>query len=93
MLFRVGCCFVMSIAKLMTNDERKNLFDIYGKLAKSEMKIVELDLEFSEEKEAVFLKDSFSLWQKIKKELLIFVKKMEENWDSNPEVNGKNYFG
>lgn len=85
--------FVMSIAKLITSDERKKLFDIYGKLAKSEMKIVELDLEFSEEKEADFLKDSFKLWQEIKKELLVFVKKIEDNWDSKPEVNGKNYFG
>jgi hypothetical protein len=85
--------FVMSIAKLITSDERKSLFDIYGKLAKSEMKIVGLDLEFNEEKEAEFIKDSYNLWQEIKKELLVFVKKIEDNWDVKPEINGKNYFG
>ncbi|MEN7982503.1 MAG: hypothetical protein ABFQ65_03575 [Nanoarchaeota archaeon] len=85
--------FVLSIVKLITNDERKKLFDIYGRLAKSEMKVVELDLEFSEEKEAEFIKESYNLWQEIKKDLLIFVRKIEVNWDHKPEVNGKNYFG
>jgi hypothetical protein len=33
------------------------------------------------------------LWQEIKKDLLIFVKKIEDNWDVKPEINGKNYFG
>jgi len=85
--------FVLSIIKLITTDEKNKLIDIYGKLAKSEMKIVELDLEFFEEKEAEFIKNSYRLWQEIKKDLLVFVRNIEINWDAKPEVNGKNYFG
>ncbi len=85
--------FVLSIVKLISVEDKKMLVNIYEKLAKSEMKVVELDLSFSEEKDAKFVKDSYKLWQEIKKDLLMFVKKIEENWDSKPEVNGKNYFG
>jgi hypothetical protein len=85
--------FVLSIVKLINVEDKKNLVNIYEKLAKSEMKIVELDLGFSEEDDAMFVKDSYKLWQEIKKDLLVFVRKIETNWDNKPEVNGKNYFG
>ncbi len=85
--------FVLSIIKLVTNEEKKKLMEIYGELAKSEIKAVALDLKFNEEKEAEFIRDSFNIWQNIKDKLLVFIKKVEDNWDSKPEVNGKNYFG
>ena len=85
--------FVLSIVKLIDVEDKKRLVDMYEKLAKSEMKIVELDLEFSEEKDVKFVKDSFSLWQEIKKDLLMFVRKIEANWDNKPVANGKGYFG
>lgn len=85
--------FVLSIVKLISVEDKKSLVSMYEKLAKSEMKIVELDLEFSEERDAKFIKSSFDLWQEIKKDLLLFVRKVERDWDSKPEVNGKNYFG
>ena len=85
--------FVLSIVKLINIDDKKMLVNIYEKLAKCEMKIVELDLEFLEDKDAEFVRDSFVLWQEIKKDLLIFVRKIERDWDIKPEQNGKNYFG
>lgn len=85
--------FVLSTIKLITNEEKKKLIEIYGELAKSEMKAVRLDLEFNEEKEAEFIRDSFGLWQKMKSDLIAFVKRLEDNWDNKPEQNGRNYFG
>lgn len=85
--------FVFSLVKLISVEDKKILTSIYEKLAKSEMKVVELDLDFVEEKEVEFVRHAFNLWQEIKKDLLIFVKKIEDNWDSKPAVNGKGYFG
>ena len=85
--------FVLSIVKLINVEDKKKLVEIYEKLAKSEMKVVELDLEFSEDKDVSFVKNSFNLWQEIKKDLLIFVRKIESNWDIKVPTNGKNYFG
>ena len=85
--------FVLSLVKLIDVETKKKLVNIYGKLAKSEMKAVELDLNFSEEKDVEFIKNSYKLWQEIKKDLLVFVGKIERDWDIKPEVNGKNYFG
>lgn len=85
--------FVLSIVKLISVEDKKKLVDIYGKLAKCEIRIIELDLNFSEEKDAEFVRDSYKLWQGIKNDLLVFVRKVDKNWDSKPIPNGKNYFG
>lgn len=85
--------FVLSLIKLISTEEKKKLVDIYGKLAKMEMKVIELDLNFVEEKEVDFVKSSYNIWQEIKNDLLIFINRIEKDWDTKPEVNGKNYFG
>ena len=86
--------FTLSIVKLLNVEERKKLEDIYKEMMKSEVAFIKLDLEFSEEKEAQFIKDSCEFWKRIKIDLLEILGKIDSRWDDEKiEINNKGYFG
>lgn len=85
--------FMLSVLKSLGAEERKKLEEIYKKLSENELKFLEVDISFSEEKEADFIKNSFKMWQTEKKELLEIVEKAKKNWDNKIEPNNKGYFG
>ena len=85
--------FVLSAVRLMNIEDKNKLTEIYSKLSKYEIKVIELDLCFSEKNDAEFINEAFDLWKNVKDDLLAFVKKISANWDNKPEVNGKGYFG
>jgi len=85
--------FVYSIIKAITINEKNKLAEAYEKLSELAIDIIELDLEFSEEKEIKFIKKSFKEWTKIKHDLLETIKVVKNNWNTKIPTNGKNYFG
>jgi len=85
--------FIFSVIKSIGVEEKNKLTDIYKNLAKIEVRLIELEVKFIEEKEADFIKESYNIWQKIKEDLLNVVGVIKENWDNKSEVNGKGYFG
>lgn len=85
--------FVFSIIKNLGVVEKKELSEMYKKMAKNEIKLIEIDIEFSEEKEAGFIKNSYKLWQGLKKDFLNILNTIEKNWDNKFEVGKKGYFG
>jgi len=85
--------FVFSIIKTMGAEEKKRLTEVYKKLAKIEMALIELDVEFSEKKDVIFIKEAYKLWQEIKGDVLKTLDAVKKNWDSKFEVNKKGYFG
>ncbi|MFC1682038.1 hypothetical protein ACFL0X_00285 [Nanoarchaeota archaeon] len=85
--------FIFSVIKSMGSDEKKKLTDVYKKLAKIEIDLIELDIKFVEEKEVSFVKGSYETWQEIKEDMLDIFSKIKSNWDSKFEVNNKGYFG
>ncbi|MFH1801771.1 MAG: hypothetical protein ABH804_03005 [archaeon] len=85
--------FIFSIIKTLNLKDREKLNEIYKKLSKMQIKFLELDVDFSEEKEAVFIRESYTLWQEIKRELLEIVETINKNWDNKIEKEGKGYFG
>ncbi|MFH1592155.1 MAG: hypothetical protein ABIB47_02185 [Candidatus Woesearchaeota archaeon] len=85
--------FVFSVMKSISVDDKGKLTKSYKRLAKNEVKLIKIDLEFSEEKEAEFVKESYRIWQEIKKDLSEIVEAIEQNWDNKFEVNGKGYLG
>ena len=50
-------------------------------------------MDFSEEKEIKFIKESSLVWKDIKKDMLDVIEIIKKNWDNKFEVNNKNYFG
>jgi hypothetical protein len=85
--------FVFSVIKTLGNEEKEKLEKVYKKLSKKEVGVIELDLDFSEKKEAEFINDSFALWQDIKQTLLEVVQVIGDNWDREVIKGKKDYFG
>ena len=85
--------FVFSIVKSFRANDKKDLQEIYKKFAKIEIDLVEIDLDFSEEKEAEFIKENYKVWKSIRKSLLEIVETVKKNWDNKFEDNAKGYFG
>jgi len=85
--------FVFSIVRIITKEEREKLVDIYKKLSKIEVELLEIDLKFSEEKEADFVNNSYKIWLEIKKDMLSVVDVIKKNWDNKSESISKGYFG
>ncbi len=85
--------FIFSIVKSIGADEKKKLTSVYKKLAKCEVELIRLDLEFSEDNEVKFVKETYELWQEMKKDILGIINVIKKNWDNKLQSNGKNYFG
>ena len=85
--------YIFSMIKTLGADDKKKLSDIYKEIAKTEIRVMELDLNFSEKKEADFIKDSFKLWQSIKNDFSSIIDVIKKNWDAKSEEGRRDYFG
>lgn len=84
---------LMSVIKILGEVEKNKLTEIYKKLVKNEVMLIETDINFSEEKEAEFIKETYKVWQEIKKDFAEVFKAINKNWDNKSEGNSKKYFG
>lgn len=85
--------FIFSITKKITSEEKEKLADIYKKLAEKEIDLIDVDIKFSEEKEAQFIKTSCEIWQEIKEKMSQIVKVIKKNWDNKAGKSNRGYFG
>ena len=85
--------FIFSIVKILGIEEKKRLSEIYRELTKLEIRVIATDLDYNEKKEAEFINNSYSLWQKIKKDLVNILEKIYKKWDDKSEASSKGYFG
>ena len=86
--------FFFRIVKKLDNEDKEFLTRIYDILGNFEIKIIGLELDYSEEKEAEFVKDLFNIFNnEIRGKFLEIIKKLEnDNGDKKKENNGS-YFG
>ncbi len=84
---------ILSVVKTLGSEEKDKLAEIYKKLVRNEVLLIETDLSFSEEKEAKFIRETYEVWQEVKKDLIEVIGVVNLNWDNKVEVNGKKYFG
>ena len=85
--------FVFSVVKTLNQEDKNKLTEIYKELARNEIKLFAIDVEYSEKKEADFIKESFNSWQKIKKDLVKILTTIEKNIDLKSDSNHRKYFG
>ena len=85
--------FVFAIAKTLGVAEREKLVDVYKKITKIEIDFIDLDLYYSEEKEAESIKDYYKFWDEVKKQIFDVIEIVKKNLDNKTEDNGKGYFG
>jgi len=80
--------------KAFDDNERKKIFELYKRLKVLEKLALELSLNRDDEKDAKFIKDVFSLWNKIKTEITTFIKKIKDFWENESTKEYKaGYFG
>lgn len=84
---------IFSIIKALGEDEKKKFTEIYKKIAKIELDLIELDISFNEEKEAEFIKKGHILWKEISKDLMAIMDKVKENWDKESTKSGSSFVG
>ena len=88
-----GSILVFSILRTIGDKERGMLADIYKDIAKVELKMIRMGLEFNEEKEVAFIKEGIILWNKVKEKLSQVLDAVEANWEKDFKINGQNgYF-
>ena len=85
--------FVFSFIKMIDKNDKVKLTEIYKKLIKEEIMLIELDLDFVEEKEAKFINEFYEMWQDSKKELLEIIQKVSKSSDKKTNSNNSGYFG
>ncbi len=85
--------FIFSFIKTLGQDEKDKMTDIYKKLAKIELDLIELDIEFNEEKEAEFIKKGHLNWKEISKDLMKVMSRVRENWDKESSRGSSSFVG
>jgi len=85
--------FIFSVIKTLNEGDKKKVSDIYKKLSRFEVDIIELDTVFSEEKDVKFIKEFYSTWQGIKKDMIVLVNIIRGNWDKESGKNSGAYLG
>ena len=85
--------FVLVLTKSLGTKEREKLTDIYKKLVKIEIDLIELDIDYSEKREAEAIKKYYNLWQEIKPELSFVLNVLKKNWDNKEKDSGNAYCG
>mgnify|MGYP001611510258 CR=1 FL=1 len=84
--------FLFPIIKSLSVEEKNKLSEIYKKLSKLEIEAMKL-IDYSEKKEAEFIKNSYRLWQEIKKDFVKIIESFENKVDTKIEKTEKGYFG
>lgn len=85
--------FIFSVIKSMTPEDKKKFGDIYEKLAEMDLELIRLDVESSEKKDADFIKQVYSSWQEIKRELTDVLGRLKKGKDKEEKDAGSGYFG
>ncbi|MBT4166006.1 hypothetical protein HOE04_03140 [archaeon] len=85
--------FFFKLIKKLDEGDREVLSEVYEILGKFEIRILGLDVDYSEEKEADFIKDAFNVFDNdVKNKFLSIIGKFN-NGDSKVKKGGNGYVG
>lgn len=82
----------MHETRCIDEEEKGQMYDLYRKLMDFNRQSIELSLEINEKGEvnekgeAEFINQFFSEWKGLKKEMLIFVRKMRASWKTEADI-------
>jgi hypothetical protein len=85
--------FFFALLKGLDNEDKKRLEDMYSKLGRLEIEVIDVDNDYSEKKEAEFLLHTLAEWKEIKEEMKKISKALEKSWDKKTERKEKSYLG
>jgi len=85
--------FVFAMIKSLGVKDREKLIELYKKISKLEIDLIELDLGYSEKKEADAIKKYCGMWEEIKIKFSEVIEVIKKNLDNKTEDNEKGYLG
>jgi len=88
-----GSMFYMFLVKGVNGEEKEILNNLFAKIGAMDIEAITLDIVYSEEKEAEFIKSSFEDWRRIQKDLMKVVDKLKENWQKTAIKKDRSYYG
>ena len=88
-----GSMFNMFLVRGVNSEEKEILDELFSKIGGIGIEAFELDIYYSEAKEAEFVKSKFNDWQEIKPKLETIVKSLKGNWRKESGKKTKSYFG
>lgn len=88
-----GSLFAFKVLECLSAEEKEKLSDLYKEFFEVEINMLERDLEYSEKKEAEFIKKMSEKWKTIKKPILDIIKNIRFDKCKEVTKNKKFYFG
>ncbi len=85
--------FFFFLIKSIEVTDKKLIEEIYIKLGKIEIEIMELDNQYNEKKEAEFIKRIYKEWQEIKNDMNKLISSFKKGWKKKLNKKKGNYFG
>lgn len=85
--------FFFAMLKGLDSSDKKILDEIYTKLGRLEIEVIEIDNDYSEKGEAAFILHVFKEWQDIKESMKKVSKSLRTSWDKKTEKKEKSYLG
>jgi len=85
--------FFFALLKGLDNDDKKLLEELYTKLGKLEIEVIEVDNDYSEKGEAEFIKRISAKWKEVKEGMKKISKSLKLSWEKKTEKKEKSYLG
>lgn len=85
--------FIFTFVKALSKEDKDKITEIYKRLAGFDLELMSMDLQYSEEREAKFIREFFDFWQETKKELFKISDNVKESWSKEGKTQTKGYFG
>ncbi len=78
-------------ANSFSDEEREKMLDVYSRLMFFYRQATELSIEDSDEENAKYVNDFMKEWSGMKKEIMIYIKRLKESWTK--EITKKEVVG
>lgn len=88
-----GSMFHMMMTRNMSSSDKEKISKIFEKLGEVEIESFSLDIDYSEKKEAEFIKYCMKTWTQVKPDLNNIIDNLKINWKSIVTKKEKSYFG
>lgn len=85
--------FFFALLKGLESADKKTLEDIYTRLGRLEIEVIDVDNDYSEKAEAEFIIHILKEWQGIKEDMRRVSKALKSGWEKKSEKKEKSYLG
>ncbi len=83
---------IFSIIRNLKKEDKEIIKEIYKGLSLVQIKVMKIDVIYSEESEAKFIRETFDQWQKLKPKISGLIEKFDENFESEDYKRENGYF-